>query len=76
MGHLESELRREKEANEKLQKEKSASLTSRPTAASQAFASLPQDLNLTERLNKVAELETQLLNEKSEKERFKFFAQQ
>ena len=73
---MESELRTEKEANEKLQKEKSTTLQSPATAASQAFASLPQDLSVTERLNRVAELESQLLNEKSEKERVKFFAEQ
>jgi len=75
--HLEGELRAEREAHAALQKQ-AASSTARgpPTAAAQAMASFAQDLNLTERLNKVAELETALHNERSEKERFKFFAQQ
>ena len=77
VAHLEGELRAEREAHAALQRQ-AASATARapPTAAAQAMASFAQDLNLTERLNKVAELETALHNERSEKERFKFFAQQ
>jgi len=77
VAHLEGELRAEREAHAALQRQ-AASATARgpPTAAAQAMASFSQDLNLTERLNKVAELETALHNERSEKERFKFFAQQ
>ena len=68
------------EAKERLQQQAgalaSASGGAAPSAAAQALASLPRDLNLTERLAQVVELENALHGERAEKERFKFFAQQ
>ncbi len=79
---LEAELAAAAEARDRLQQQAGGALVATggggqaPSAAQQALASLPRDLNVTERLSQVAELENALYAERAEKERFKFFAQQ
>jgi len=74
---LEEELRAERKARAALEKQAPVGASALPqTAAARALASLTQDVSLTERLNQLADLETALHKERSEKERFKFFAQQ
>ena len=79
LAALEGELKAAVEAKERLQQQAGALASASggvPSAAAQALASLPRDLNLTERLAQVVELENALHGERAEKERFKFFAQQ